>query len=413
MHFVHCWDTQISGVFENSSHYGAASVRCISDYHQQLQYREEGTRDHSYRIDDLQQCLITKLEVFKYNSLHDHEHELVLAHIEYNNGEKPQRQYFRLERDSNPASFHRRTRPPHVQVGLHRESGDTDTRRGGVKNDWIILHADLGKPEPDLKLKGNSHLCYTVSFSGPDYPTILDLSSAARTLSDVAPHYIAFEHMCYWFSHNLCRVLSLGRRYKIKMKAQDAGHWKGVPVINGFGQLILAAFMPAASDARDLEEARQNTTVVDGDSSLESISPIFSKGCFTHSEQIIEMWKRYRGVFEQMVNNIQAGDNCRLDKRRRLMIEETAIYHAKADLNIEAVGMSGQEKELYGQIQVLVNKLQANPDIAESRELLEAWDMCKQRFRELEGQRAENRYQLTRAKLAIEAVQQREKEAMM
>ncbi|KAK7686988.1 hypothetical protein QCA50_009487 [Cerrena zonata] len=303
------------------------------------------------------------------------------------------------------------TRSPHVQVGLHRESGDTDTRRGGVKNDWIIRHADVQvtkKPVSDLKLKGQSHLCYTVSFSGPDYPTILDLSSAARMLSDVAPHYIAFDHMCYWFSHNLCRVLSLGRRYKIEMKAQDAGHWKGVPVINGFGQLILAAFMPAASDARDFEEARQNTTVVDDSSSLESIPPIFSKGCFTHSEQIIEMWKRYRGVFEQMVDDVQGWDDRSEDRDGdRLRFEMIMRRSAKDILEIQFKGMVTQEDYLHE----AVTRWNANPN--PKLDYVESGEQLVRAVAEIKERKAENRYQLTRAKLAIEAVQQRQKEARM
>ncbi|KAK7685136.1 hypothetical protein QCA50_011499 [Cerrena zonata] len=364
-------------------------------------------------MDDLQQCLITKLELLKYNN--DHEHEIVLAHIEYCGDANPQRQYFRLERDSDPASLPRRIRSlPGADDNEAQTTGDT--RSSEARNDWIIRHADVRvtkKPVSDLKLKGQSHLCYTVSFSGPDYPTILDLSSAARMLSDVAPHYIAFDHMCYWFSHNLCRVLSLGRRYSIKVDAQDAGHWKGVPVINGFGQLMLAAFMPAASDAPDVEEARHNTIVVDDGSSLESIPPIFSKGCFTHSEQIIEMWKRYRGVFEQMVDDVQGWDVREQDKDGGLEIEMIRRETAEFKLETQFMRMEMQEVHLHEQIASLMARWQANPNpnSVELEELVKTGTMLIQRITELKADLAETRYQLTRAKLAIEPLLRRQKEA--
>ncbi|KAK7684419.1 hypothetical protein QCA50_012366 [Cerrena zonata] len=399
------WDTWIPHVF-GPSEYAEPSVCRISDYHRQLQgpWSSIGRRQEISRIGELQQCLITKLELLKYNN--DHEHELVLAHIEHCDGTKPQRQYFRLERDSDPASLPRRIRS---LLGMD-DDDDTpitgDTRSNEARNDWIIRHADVRvtkKSVPDLKLKGQTHLCYTVSFSGPDYPTILDLSSAARMLSDVAPHYKAFDHMCYWFSHNLCRVLSLGRQYSIQVVAQDAGHWQGVPVINGFGQLMLAAFMPAATDAPDVADAQQNTIVVDDGSSLESIPPMFSEGHFTHSEQVIQMWRRYRGVFEQTVDVVQVWEDRQHDRANfPLQIEMMVMEGTKTGLLNFYESLLKQEKELYRQGESLLAK-----EDSESSETYMDLTVWLAEIKVMKEWKVENRHQVAMAQRALETLLRR------
>ncbi|KAK7692503.1 hypothetical protein QCA50_004130 [Cerrena zonata] len=274
------------------------------------------------RLDDLKECKVVKLELRKCPN--PWAHEFVLAFVEHTSidnttqQEVTQSRVFMIERDSDPNT----TSQLSNATGLVKTKSASDRVPA---NDIMQIYENS-----DDALKAmNGTLCYTVHFTANStQPNILDLVAAACGLTQSAPYYTLFRHMCYWYANGLCRVLAQGRTYVIAKENDLAGRWRNTMLIDRLGKMILRDTLPEFEKVTPaaLEEMANDESSIFSLPSNNSNDPALgiSTHHFLNSDPVVAYHVKYQGCLvdaEGMIRVAEDQRNGKLAKAERQVKE--------------------------------------------------------------------------------------------
>ena len=320
----------------------------------------EGYKDSGVdRIAQLQGCTISRLYLCK--SIDSFQHEFVVAavHDELQLKVDPSKSnvyYLRLERDSlsdcsDPLQLKKGT---FVKQSKINGNPALDTVRSYHNNKREVAFG--------LQLTDQSaspaFTCWTVEFPDDLRPNLIELISAAQTLHHKAPNYTLARYMCYWFGHNLLRLLTYKRPYTLTINPNN----KVVPGCLR-GTAVLTSVSEIRNELRDQNDSDDSAyakfkEVEDADrlrlGTGENDITVGSRGVFIQPDIIHEYYDSYLEWVEVAKQQILAKEDRAVMLEKQVEVLQKQVEALQADeLREERDKLAAQLKGVLGELDTL------------------------------------------------------------
>ena len=316
----------------------------ISHVHEKL--RASFSSDHGALVRRLQDCKVNKIELCKGAGGFQHEFLLVTTHYLID-GQSNTARFLVIDRNSNPENLSQTADAGFgsSQFSSNFNSASSQSKLVNSAKDMIKLFS-----ERDDALKSGARSCWTLTFNDGEYVNAINLFSAAVAVHRAAPNYNLVQTMCYWFAHNLLRVLASGRQYEITTTGASAnitpGYFYGIPILNSLGkakddlpeQLIKdMSTRPEKSLIKNPFKGRLDKSAayrLDADTTAASFSSE-PKRQFIASEVVAHCHRNAQAADQEIV---------------KLISDHAEAYHSKNRPAAETMALNNQVTELTKQV---------------------------------------------------------------
>lgn len=285
------------------------------------------------RTAQLQGCRIGELYLCKGTDFFQHEYIVAAVRDELQvdkDNDNSNVYYLRLERDSgsnlsDPVRLAKAGAVKQSKVGANPAF------------DTLRCYSHANRAIAFSPPKSPVFTCWTITFPDDHRPNLIELVSAAYTLNKLAPNYTVTRFMCYWFSHNLLRLLTYQRQHTIIISPSAPyvvpGCLLGIAALTTVSQIrddldIKDGDDTVAKLKEALLEADRRRRVETGSPPEENNITVGSPGQFLQPDTIIGYYNSYQESVAVAMRQISEKENALVAERKK---KEEAEKNAEAE----------------------------------------------------------------------------------